>query len=202
MRRPEAALLHLRLQRRADPVELGLADLVRRSSRSARSPRGRTRASTRAAPRTPASVEKSQATAGSFRLEIHDQKSVQYSIADRSVTKYRGELAPGHNRTLDEVTYELAARDVGHEPGPGRAFRRLVTGTIADPRPFYAELRAQAPVYRTPFDFWYVSRYDLAVAISRDDEGWTVSKPPTGGASSRGIRVRRHGTDDADARRG
>lgn len=60
-------------------------------------------------------------------------------------------------------------------------FDSLVTGTVADPRPFYAELRAQAPVYRTPFDFWYVSRYDLATAISRDNETWTVSKPTTGG---------------------
>jgi cytochrome P450 len=57
-------------------------------------------------------------------------------------------------------------------------FERLAAESIADPRPFYTELREQAPVYRTPFDFWYVTRYDLAVAISRDDTGWTVSKPP------------------------
>ena len=72
----------------------------------------------------------------------------------------------------------LAALDEG--------FDRLVTGTVADPRPFYAELREQAPVYRTPFDFWYVSRYDLATAISRDNETWTVSKPTTGARPSRG----------------
>ena len=54
-------------------------------------------------------------------------------------------------------------------------FARLVGEPIADPRPFYAELRERAPVYRTPFDFWYVTRYDLAVAISRDNTGWTVS---------------------------
>jgi cytochrome P450 len=56
-------------------------------------------------------------------------------------------------------------------------FTRLVTESIEDPRPFYAELRERAPVYRTPFDFWYVTRYDLAVAISRDNTSWTVSRP-------------------------
>jgi cytochrome P450 len=72
----------------------------------------------------------------------------------------------------------LAALDEG--------FDRLVTGTVADPRPFYAELRGQAPVYRTPFDFWYVSRYDLAAAISRDNETWTVTKPGNGDAHHEG----------------
>ena len=46
-----------------------------------------------------------------------------------------------------------------------------------DPRPLYDELRREAPVYRTPFDFWYVTRYDLGTAISRDPENWTVRKP-------------------------
>ena len=48
-------------------------------------------------------------------------------------------------------------------------FVRLVSEPLADPRPLYADLREHAPVYRTPFDFWYVTRYDLAVAISRDN---------------------------------
>ena len=43
------------------------------------------------------------------------------------------------------------------------------------PGPFYAELREQAPVYRTPFDFWYVTRYDLANAVMRGDSAWSVA---------------------------
>jgi len=75
-------------------------------------------------------------------------------------------------------TTTLAALDEG--------FESLVTETIADPRPFYAELRAHAPVYRTPFDFWYVSRYDIATSISRDNETWTVTRPANGGAHHEG----------------
>jgi cytochrome P450 len=30
-------------------------------------------------------------------------------------------------------------------------------------------------VYRTPFDFWYVTRYDLANAIMRGDAAWSVA---------------------------
>ncbi len=53
-------------------------------------------------------------------------------------------------------------------------FDAIVVGA-ADPRPFYAELRQRAPVYRTPIGFWYVTRYDLARAIMRSDAQWSVS---------------------------
>jgi cytochrome P450 PksS len=56
-------------------------------------------------------------------------------------------------------------------------FTRLVEEPIADPRPIYAELREHAPVYRTPFDFWYVTCYPLATTIGRDPATWTVSAP-------------------------
>lgn len=54
-------------------------------------------------------------------------------------------------------------------------FESVVVGGAADPRPFYAELRGRAPVYRTPFGFWYVTRYDLANAIMRADASWSVA---------------------------
>ena len=54
-------------------------------------------------------------------------------------------------------------------------FERIVIGAAADPRPFYAELRERAPVYRTSFGFWYVTRFDLANAIIRADSDWSVS---------------------------
>ncbi len=54
-------------------------------------------------------------------------------------------------------------------------FEDIVVGAAPDPRSFYAELREQAPVYRTPFDFWYVTRYDLANAIMRGDSAWSVT---------------------------
>ena len=50
----------------------------------------------------------------------------------------------------------------------------------ASPSPIRDVLRRASragALYRTPFDFWYVTRYDLAVAISRDNTGWTVSGP-------------------------
>ena len=62
-------------------------------------------------------------------------------------------------------------------PGLDADFADIVVGAAADPRPFYAELRTHAPLYRTPFDFWYVTRYDLASSIMRDDTRWTVRRP-------------------------
>jgi cytochrome P450 len=54
-------------------------------------------------------------------------------------------------------------------------FAEFVSDLPADPRPFYAELRQRAPVFRTPFGFWYVTRYDLAQAVIRNDAAWSVS---------------------------
>lgn len=61
-------------------------------------------------------------------------------------------------------------------PALDAAFEEIVIGAAADPRPFYAELRERAPVYRTPFDFWYVTRYDLANQIMRSDVDWSVAE--------------------------
>jgi len=53
-------------------------------------------------------------------------------------------------------------------------FHRLLTESVDDPRPFYAELRERAPSFRTPFGFWYITRYDLANAVIRDPNQWVV----------------------------
>lgn len=41
-------------------------------------------------------------------------------------------------------------------------------GFRADPYPFYHRLRERAPVYRSPFGLWFVSRYADAVALLND----------------------------------
>jgi cytochrome P450 len=51
-------------------------------------------------------------------------------------------------------------------------FLELISTTVNDPRPFYARLREHAPVFRTSLGFWYVTRYDLALAIVRNPTGW------------------------------
>jgi cytochrome P450 len=51
----------------------------------------------------------------------------------------------------------------------------------ADPRPFYARLREQAPVYRTPLGYWFVSSYAEAFLLWRHDE-WFSRRPVSGGA--------------------
>jgi len=33
-----------------------------------------------------------------------------------------------------------------------------------------------APVFRTSFGFWFVTRYDLCQSIMRNDAGWSVSE--------------------------
>jgi cytochrome P450 len=63
-------------------------------------------------------------------------------------------------------------------------FARFVSELPADPRPFYAELRERAPVFRTPFGFWYVTRYDLAQAVIRNDAAWSVSSVASSSAGA------------------
>jgi cytochrome P450 len=53
-------------------------------------------------------------------------------------------------------------------------FDRVVIGGAPDPRPFYAELRQRAPVYRSQRGFIYVTRYDIATALFRDSD-WSVN---------------------------
>jgi cytochrome P450 enzyme len=62
-------------------------------------------------------------------------------------------------------------------------FTRLVMEPVADPRPIYAELRERAPVFRTPFGFWYVTRYDLAVSVVRNDPAWSASAATSSAAA-------------------
>ena len=46
-------------------------------------------------------------------------------------------------------------------------FLRIVSQPTPDPRPVYARMREEAPVFRTPLGFWYVTRYDLAQQVIR-----------------------------------
>jgi len=52
---------------------------------------------------------------------------------------------------------------------------RVVSEPTPDPRPFYEELRQHSPVFRTPLGFWYVTRYDAAMAIIRNPADWPVN---------------------------
>ena len=63
-------------------------------------------------------------------------------------------------------------------------FAQFVADLPADPRLFYAELRERAPVFRTPFGFWYVTRYDLAQAVIRNDAAWSVSSVASSSAGA------------------
>jgi cytochrome P450 len=70
-------------------------------------------------------------------------------------------------------------------------FAEFVSALPEDPRPFYAELREHAPVLRTPFGFWYVTRYDLAQAVIRNDAAWSVSSVLSSSAGGLGAAVAR-----------
>ena len=50
---------------------------------------------------------------------------------------------------------------------------RFVTEAWPDPRPFYDRLRAEAPVYWTPMNHWYVSGFAEAAAIWKDNDRWS-----------------------------
>jgi cytochrome P450 len=52
-------------------------------------------------------------------------------------------------------------------------FEHFVIGAEPDPRPFYAELREQAPVFWSERGFFYITRYDLATTVFRDAD-WSV----------------------------
>jgi cytochrome P450 len=61
-------------------------------------------------------------------------------------------------------------------------FMRMFQEPMADPRPFYEELRATLPVMRSPLGFWVVSTYELGSAVLTDDRAWTTD--PAASASS------------------
>ena len=48
------------------------------------------------------------------------------------------------------------------------AFDPLDPAFIADPYPFYRQMRERAPVFKTPMGFWLVSRYEDAAFVMRD----------------------------------
>src|SRR4051812_24174495 len=57
------------------------------------------------------------------------------------------------------------------------------SGVAVDPFPLFADLREHAPVHRTEFGYWYVSRYDDCHAVLRD----TRLGPGTGVPDSFGL---------------
>jgi cytochrome P450 len=59
-------------------------------------------------------------------------------------------------------------------PSLDEEFLRIVSEPTPDPRPVYDRLRSEAPAYRTPLGFWYVTRYDLALQIIRQPKSWRV----------------------------
>nr|WP_271208815.1 cytochrome P450 [Rhodococcus wratislaviensis]GLK33168.1 cytochrome P-450 like protein [Rhodococcus wratislaviensis] len=59
-------------------------------------------------------------------------------------------------------------------------FTSFVSETLPDPRPFYAELRERVPVYRTPFGFWYLTRYEDVQESTRLDAEFPVNNPAAG----------------------
>lgn len=68
-------------------------------------------------------------------------------------------------------------------------FNPLDPAFIADPYPFYRDLREAAPVFKTPQGFWLISRYE-DVAFSLRDRRF--------GKDFAGNMVRRYGTDRMD----
>lgn len=76
--------------------------------------------------------------------------------------------------------------------------RRMVEGALDDPRPLYAALRAEQPVYRTEHGFWYVSSYEPANSVLRNDGSWSVSPASAGvgvGGHAVGHDAHGHGGD-------
>ena len=70
-------------------------------------------------------------------------------------------------------------------------------------RSLYARLRETAPVFRTSFGFWFVTRYDLCQAIMRNDAGWSVSESSGQEGATPGFAfevMAAHGADDGRTR--
>jgi cytochrome P450 len=82
----------------------------------------------------------------------------------------------GWARTVGRTALTVASATLDEE------FNRVVIGGAPDPRPFYAELRERAPVYRSERGFFYVTRYDIATSMFKDSD-WSVnvSSSNTGG---------------------
>jgi cytochrome P450 len=52
-------------------------------------------------------------------------------------------------------------------------YRRFVNEAWADPRPFLQRLRDGCPVYRTPFGYWFVTDFEHADRIYKDEDRWS-----------------------------
>jgi cytochrome P450 len=66
------------------------------------------------------------------------------------------------------------------------AFMEIAKGTHENPQPFYSELRASEPIFRTPMGFYFVTSYDLAIQVLRNDDVFRVRPPEEGGHDRKG----------------
>jgi len=57
------------------------------------------------------------------------------------------------------------------------AFIEMATAPLDDPRPIFAALRETAPVFLTPYGFYFISRYDIGVDVLRNDSFWKIQPP-------------------------
>jgi cytochrome P450 len=73
------------------------------------------------------------------------------------------------------MSQNLRQRDTGHPVDPG--FDPLDPDYLADPYPYYARFRREAPVFYAPkVDFWVVSRYEDILRIVKDPETFSNAR--------------------------
>src|SRR5215217_7466630 len=92
------------------------------------------------------------------------------------------------------MSQRVEQRDAGHPVDPD--FDPLDPDYLADPYPYYARFRREAPVFHAPkIDFWVVSRYEDIVSIVKDPETFSTADPPLH------KRTRKHAARAFSARR-
>jgi cytochrome P450 len=73
------------------------------------------------------------------------------------------------------MSQRVEQRDAGHPVDPD--FDPLDRDYLADPYPYYARFRREAPVFHAPkIDFWVVSRYEDIVSIVKDPETFSNAR--------------------------
>jgi cytochrome P450 len=73
------------------------------------------------------------------------------------------------------MSQRVEQRDAGHPVDPD--FDPLDPDYLADPYPYYARFRREAPVFHAPkIDFWVVSRYEDIVSIVKDPETFSNAR--------------------------
>jgi cytochrome P450 len=73
------------------------------------------------------------------------------------------------------MSQRVEQRDAGQPVDPH--FDPLDPGYLADPYPYYARFRREAPVFYAPkIDFWVVSRYEDILEIVKDPETFSNAR--------------------------